>query len=131
MLDDSDDKIRRNLVAASAIVIGATALGIPFDAVLNKLVDTRHADVAAHRVWAVGLAILAYMAARYRFTDVAQTLQSQHQAAFWQFARALLEKRASWHARRYSKRNAPSGPVTEDVIRGIDQQAKRMADRNP
>lgn len=67
-MEDEDDKIRRNLVALSTIILIAAWLEIPFSAVVTKFVDGAHVFLDPYRLWCVGFALLIYLGLRYRFS---------------------------------------------------------------
>lgn len=67
-MEDEDEKIRRNLVALSALILIAAWLEIPFSAVVAKFVDGGHIAPEAYKLWVVGFALLIYMGLRYSFS---------------------------------------------------------------
>lgn len=68
MTDDTDEKIRRNLVVASALILLSAWLDIPFSAFLAKLIEPARAAPEVYKFWAVGFAIMAYLGLRYYFS---------------------------------------------------------------
>lgn len=65
MIDDDLDKVRRNLVFSSSLVILAWLLEVPITAALTEKVPTWQPQQL--RVWLAVLAILLYLWIRYRF----------------------------------------------------------------
>jgi len=65
---DDDDKIRRNLVMFSALVLVTTGLGLPVNQVLAKVTGADAGSVDARSIWLVALATHAYLWLRYRKT---------------------------------------------------------------
>jgi hypothetical protein len=65
--DDTDDKIRRNLVVFSSLVILVGFLGLPMDTVIHKVFD-KSVMVRPERVLGAGFAVLSYLLARYRYS---------------------------------------------------------------
>lgn len=71
--DDTEDKIRRNLVAFSSIVILGAWLDIPLKAIADKALTSGALDqVTPWRVWVAVVAVQAYLILRFRFS--AETL---------------------------------------------------------
>lgn len=68
-MEDEDEKIRRNLVALSAVILISTWLEIPLSAVAAKFVDNSTHVIEAYKLWAVGFALLIYMGLRYLFSS--------------------------------------------------------------
>ena len=72
---DDDDKIRRNLIVTSAVVIGVAWFDVSLPDMLERLFSIKSAtgtqpvQVAAWKVWVAAFAMLAYMAWRYRWSD--------------------------------------------------------------
>jgi len=65
---DDDDKIRRNLVMFSALVLVTTGLGLPVNQVLAKITGAEAAAVNTRLIWYAALAVHAYLWLRYRKT---------------------------------------------------------------
>ncbi|RZL66416.1 MAG: hypothetical protein EOP81_00140 [Variovorax sp.] len=80
-MDDEDGKIRRNLVAASAIVLLLAWLDLPLDQLAERLLGTNKnttpISLEAERVWIAAIALLAYLALRFRFsTEVVKGVEA-------------------------------------------------------
>jgi hypothetical protein len=69
---DDDDKARRNLVVFSSLVVLAAWIRLPLTAVAEKLLSAPGGwagpAVQPWRVWVAVLAVLAYLALRFRFS---------------------------------------------------------------
>jgi hypothetical protein len=128
--DDTNDKIRRNLVIASATIIVCAALEIPFDAIIRKVADLQGNPIAADRVLAVGFAILAYLAARFRFSQDGEELQEAHKAAVRPMVDRMLDDLANRAAREYSRNGRASGTLASEEVGKIEQRIADMANRN-
>ena len=67
--DDTDDKIRRNLVAFSSVVILGAWLGLPLSAVADRVLAAGTVDkLEPWRVWSAVVAELVYLVLRFRFS---------------------------------------------------------------
>lgn len=72
---DDDDKIRRNLIVTSAVVIGVAWFDVSLPDMLERLFSVKSAagsppvKVADWKVWVAALAMLLYMAWRYRWSE--------------------------------------------------------------
>ena len=68
MIDDDNDKVRRNLVVASSIVIIFAWLGVSEAVLVEKLIGNQLALIN-WKVSVLFIAILTYLSMRYRFAD--------------------------------------------------------------
>lgn len=69
MEEDSDDKIRRNLIVASTAVLLGAWLELPAASVMKRLLgDDISATVQPWRLWTAALALLVYLILRYKFS---------------------------------------------------------------
>lgn len=69
-MDDSKDKIRRNLVVFSAAIIVAWFLDLKLAGMAKLFLSAADVEnVSAGKLWGVALAILGYLLMRYRFDD--------------------------------------------------------------
>lgn len=68
-IDDENTKIRKNLVAASSLMLIAMWLDIPYAALLSKISNGHQDHVSPLRLFAVGQSVLVYLGLRYRFSD--------------------------------------------------------------
>ncbi|MNV45118.1 hypothetical protein D3C71_1369030 [compost metagenome] len=72
---DDDDKIRRNLMVTSAIIIGAAWFNVSLPEVLERLFSikspggTQSVQVSDWKVWIAALLVLGYLSWRYRWSD--------------------------------------------------------------
>lgn len=116
-MEDSDDKIRRNLVAASAIILLLAWLDMPLPAVADRLLGANFHEggfkLQPYRVWWAALALLVYFSLHYRFSsDVIAGARMLSTAA--QFTRFwLVERLLRAHLRRFndSGHDSPLFPV--------------------
>jgi len=65
---DEDDKIRRNLVAASFLTIVSAWFEIPFLKLAVKSLDSEAVAIPEWRLWSAGLSVFVYLLYRYRFS---------------------------------------------------------------
>lgn len=66
-MEDTGDKIRRNLVVFSALILIAAWLRVPLSALAEKTLGGVHADNT--RAWIVVVAVHVYLMFRYRFAS--------------------------------------------------------------
>ena len=69
---DEDNKIRRNLVVASSIVVATAWLGMPIPDLLERLFSIKGApliNLPEWKVWLTVIVVLGYLAWRYRWSD--------------------------------------------------------------
>lgn len=66
-MEDTQDKVRRNLVVFSAAIVIGWFLDLKMTDMSKLLVSTNIANVDAGRIWIVILAVLIYLILRYRF----------------------------------------------------------------
>lgn len=116
-MDDDDLKIRKNLVLVSAVVILTMWLEIPFSAFAAKLIGPEYATPSEHKIWIVGLAILCYFAARYRFTDDGVMLKSSVGKEAQSMRKSLAHQMGQHAADYYTK----TGKKTQVFGSQLDQ----------
>lgn len=68
MIDDENEKTRRNLVFASSLIIILSWLGISEEALINKLFGNQ-VSLINWKIITLSITILAYLSLRYRFAD--------------------------------------------------------------
>lgn len=68
-MDDTQDKVRRNLVVFSAAIVIGWFLNLKITDIAKPFVSTNIADVNVGRLWLAILAVLAYLFLRYRFDN--------------------------------------------------------------
>jgi len=74
---DDDDKIRRNLMVTSAVIIGVAWFDVSLPDVLERLFSIKQqagtpenvVQLSNWKVWLAALAVLGYMSWRYRWSD--------------------------------------------------------------
>lgn len=93
-MDDDDNKVRRNLVVASALVLGAAWLQVPLADAAEKLLGIKPdgQTLSASRLLVAVIAVLLYLGLRYRFSREARHLR-----------RAIRRERGLIHQRRAHK----------------------------
>lgn len=90
-MDDSDDKIRRNLVVVSSGICLSAWLELPGSLMLGNFISTTIV-VPQYKLWAVGFTLLAYLGMRFRFSgegvtlvaDVNKAVNLARNASAWQ-----------------------------------------------
>lgn len=69
---DDNDKIRRNLVVTSTVVIAIAWLDIPIPLLIDRLTSLKTAngfEIGPWKIWALVLVVLSYFAWRYRWSE--------------------------------------------------------------
>ena len=121
MADDEDDKVRRNLVAASFLTILAAWLDIPLAKLAFKLLENDAGPVLEWKLWVVVLTVFAYLLIRYRF--------SREGFAYVQSVRDEFRKnlflKSGWFVDRNLQKFARTG-VEHPIFHG--ELSKRLLD---
>lgn len=118
-MDDSNDKIRRNLVLVSSGIILAAWLEIPGGLLLGSLVS-KPLSVPPEKLWAVGFTLLAYLGWRYRFTQDGQSFAEELRSGVKQAINQARWTDANRAAQKYSKTGVVS-PVLIDLEKSIEE----------
>ncbi len=105
---DEDDKVRRNLVVVSAVILVAGWLEIPFSAIVSKFVNTGELHHDPFRIWATGLAVLLYLAIRYSFSPEGERYRSALPIAVDLMCRHKALEYAQAEVDRFTKTGAES-----------------------
>ncbi|QRY31189.1 hypothetical protein JVX96_24415 [Variovorax sp. PDNC026] len=125
---DDDDKIRRNLIVTSAVVIGVAWFDVSLPDVLERLFSIKSAtgtqpvQVADWKVWVAALAMLAYMAWRYRWSDEVEKASALFHGSVIArygvlFQRVYLREVAKWiRAGAYPKNAHPQMVVLYNQV---------------
>ncbi|SEF28485.1 hypothetical protein ABL840_26800 [Variovorax sp. NFACC27] len=104
---DDDDKIRRNLIVTSAVIIGVAWFNVSLPDVLERLFSIKSAagaqavQVSDWKVWVAALAMLTYMAWRYRWSEEVEKARALFQGTVIArygvlFQRVYLREVAKW-----------------------------------
>lgn len=109
---DDDDKVRRNLMVTSAVIIGAAWFDVSLPDVLERLFSIKQpggtsgtvVQLSNWKVWLAALAALGYMSWRYRWSDEvekARTLFKEGVASRYQivFGSDYMTQVAMWFKR--------------------------------
>ncbi len=82
---DEDDKVRRNLVVVSGLILAGAFLELPASGLLDLFAKTNTlSEVPQSKFWAIGFALLAYLTARYRFSSEGRLLGGELDSTFSQ-----------------------------------------------
>lgn len=107
MDDDTDAKIRRNLVVFSTLIVLVAWLQIPVGEIavgllkLDKL--EKPLQLSQFRLWVACFAVLLYMALRYRFTEEWGQFSREMYGINLNLQRALVQKTLDTALRRFHK----------------------------
>jgi hypothetical protein len=95
LVDDEDNKVRRNLVAASVLTILAAWLDIPLVKIAFKLIDADASSAQEWKILAAGLAAFVYMLMRFRFSTegfaYVQSVRDEYQKSLYLKSGWLVE----------------------------------------
>lgn len=123
---DDDEKIRRNIVVASAAVILASWLRLPLTDIGERFLSVKASceavGVSEFRVWAAVLAILAYLGLRYFWSKEVIEAREDLQNAYETYYKKLLVDRylpevERWSVRRCFPKN--SHPDLAKILRSV------------
>lgn len=129
-IEDEDSKVRRNLVAASVIVLLAWWFDVPVPAVMNKFFGIQaSAEVPiTWRVWLAALVALAYVILRFRFSNEAR----ETWPLFTKHLRDQIE-RTIGHLLRFEvalyNRFKVASPIFVDALSNLENQAQSRRQR--
>lgn len=114
VMDDSDDKIRRNLVAASAAIIFTWFLDLKLAGKVNLFGIVETASVQPRNFWICVTAILVYLMLRFRFdkqtSQLTPVFQHDVRMQHWLITRNMLKR---LFMQLDSARNLPKGGSLE------------------
>jgi hypothetical protein len=113
-VDDTDDKVRRNLVVASAVVWAITVLEVRMANVATKYLagGESGAPIDSGRAWALAFAMLLYLLLRYRFSKEC----SQEEVALGLECEKLRRRMVSNYAARAIRRALKTRTGATEVI---------------
>lgn len=74
---DEDDKIRRNLVMVSFVILAFDWLDIPLSSIVGKTLGVVGPMPDQLKIWTMGLLLMVYFAIRYKFSDEGAKFQSE------------------------------------------------------
>lgn len=127
-MDDDDQKTRRNLVTYSSALLLLTWLGIPFSALLGKLIEIKSSQPEDWRLWVAGLVVLVYLGIRYSFSTEGQRYQNElrrdREVIEVDTAIALAQQQANYFTRTGREPAVFSGKLTSH----IEEQSAGMGD---
>jgi hypothetical protein len=134
-MDDDDSKVRRNLTVAGGLVILAVWLAVPLDQLLERIAGLSldktpgAAGISPLRVWSAVLAVLMYLALRYRFAPEGRRL-----ARAFRRERGLLVQRyvrvcVRGALLRYSRKGRDS-PIFHGELHTFASQATKSLEAN-
>lgn len=121
-MDDTDDKARRNLVVAAGVICLCAAVGLPLEVVVDRLLGVGHEaykglKVSPVRLWACVLAVLAYLATRYRFAEETTTQIANAKLEWGVLLAQGCEREVRAALRRLSRTGADSPVFVEPLSR--------------
>jgi hypothetical protein len=125
MDEDTDDKIRRNLVVVSAAVVVGAWLELGAGSVLERVLgQTTATTITPWRLWAAVLALLAYLALRYRFSEASRSalklLRTEVHSLSVKAATKALDAELSRFGETRRESDAPSFPGIKKAVEALD-----------
>lgn len=82
--EETDGKIRRNLVVASTLILLLTWLEIPLPTITEKLISsTKALPLNPFKVWSACFLVLLYLALRYRFSGEWELFAKSYSGEAW------------------------------------------------
>ncbi|VTU30584.1 hypothetical protein H6CHR_03428 [Variovorax sp. PBL-H6] len=114
---DDGDKVRRNLVVASSITMLLAWLQVPLVSVVDRLFGTKAEGYSptAWRVWVAVLAVLMYLALRFRFSHEVEEGMKAFRDARRQRYRALYQRHLKDLEELATQGTLAPGPFREEV----------------
>lgn len=99
-MDDSQDKVRRNIVVAAALIILIQYLQIQIAPGANVSIF-KITKVSEFRLWMLALIVLVYLFQRYWFDKNTKDQKNDARKEFFDFRDALIQKKLESDAQRY------------------------------
>lgn len=129
-MDDDDDKVRRNLVVASALILVWSFLGIPHTVLLEKI-GGGNAVIDPSRLWAVGLALLIYLLARFRFQPAFGHLREGLASATYNLMVTATHRGFDRLVARFNATWVPNAAFTRREIDLLEESIAEMRANHP
>lgn len=114
-VDDTDDKVRRNLVVFSALIVASAWLGHPELWLVTKLLTPEAAPPPAWKVSSLALAILIYLFARYWFSAAHSTARTTMSNDWYQFKTDIRTKLLTQKIQNYHITKKQPSFITTDL----------------
>jgi hypothetical protein len=113
-MEDTGEKIRRNLVVFSALILLAAWMRVPLAAVADKALIGLHAD--NNRAWIAVVVVHIYLMWRYRFAhetvEATKALAREH----WVQQRRYVDRILKHEAELFVRTGAPSAVLGDALI---------------
>lgn len=123
-MDDTPDKLRRNVVALSAAILAVFFLNLSFKPSASLLGIADVGNLAAWKVWLCMSVILVYMFLRYRFDDTTEAALNSMRTEYQKFEAMVLARLGQRVAERYLLRgHLPSWTQGLDTLNDAEWQA--------
>jgi len=121
--EDSDEKIRRNLIASSGAVLLAMWLDIDPSGLLTRMLGAEALkDTTTWKIWTVASFVLLYFGLRYRFSntmsEAIQGVQAERSALTYELKSRVLQKELESYAKTRLIKSAPS--FSENIESTLD-----------
>ncbi len=75
-MSDDNDKVRRNLVMASAVIVFSYWLDISLAKIIERLSGVSHVEATEWRLWVIGFSLMIYLMLRYNFSKEGHAYRS-------------------------------------------------------
>ena len=129
---DDDDKIRRNLVVTSTVLIAIAWLDVPLPLLLEKAFSfksTPDFEIRSWKIWVLVLSILAYFAWRYRWSDDFTEGWKEHERARQQRFSVLFNKRYLAKVSEWVNAGVFPNDVHEELPRSLEMALEQTGKR--
>lgn len=130
---DDDDKVRRNLVVASSIILLAAWLGMPLAAVAERMLGISAGSPATfslspNRFWSATLFVILYFFLRYRFSSEARravrAFRRERQLIFKHRASNFLAKLVATFSRTGKDSGVFNNKLADTVTQCVEEMAR-------
>lgn len=119
---DEDDKVRRNLVVVSGVILATAFLELPVSGVIDLFANAPEPfkAIPQSKFWAIGLTLLAYLLSRYRFSadgkDMVQVVTQTRENE-----ETKLRQGELWRARREFNSNGTIRPSISELRTPVEE----------
>lgn len=128
-MDDTPDKLRRNVVVLSAAILAIALFNLSFRTNGTLLGFAQVGNVSAFKVWLALTATLLYVLMRYHHSDETKAERAYVAESFCELRRVALIGRIEAAVRRYFLRGAPVA-LFDDFAEFLDNDIERHMARD-
>ncbi len=114
-VDDTDDKVRRNLVVFSALIVASAWLGHPELWLVTKLLSAEAVPPPAWKVSVLALAVLFYLFTRYWFSPTREKSRTTMDTELYRIRTTLLHKQLTNSVKNHHKTKKQPSFIKTDL----------------